>query len=142
MINDVHTNNGKSITAVLQDFKAEFSTFIATRIQMLQEEMKQKSTAFKAAIPSIVIGVVFLLTAWFALTGGIIAVVAIALAGNPWAVPIAFGAVTVLYGLIGLILALMGKKALSKASLKPEKTIRVLQDDKAWLQTEATRLQA
>jgi hypothetical protein len=68
--------------------------------------------------------------------------VAIALAGNPWAVPIAFGAVTVLYGLIGLILALMGKKALSKASLKPEKTIRVLQDDKAWLQTEATRLQA
>jgi hypothetical protein len=142
MINDVHTNNGKSIAAVLQDFKAEFSTFIATRIQMLQEEMKQKSTAFKAAIPSIVIGVVFLLTAWFALTGGIIAVVAIALAGNPWAVPIAFGAVTVLYGLIGLILALMGKKALSKASLKPEKTIRVLQDDKAWLQTEATRLQA
>lgn len=142
MINDVHTNNGKSITTVLQEFKAEFSTFIATRIQMLQEEMKQKSTAFKAAIPSIVIGVVFLLTAWFALTGGIIAVVAIALAGNPWAVPIAFGAVTVLYGLIGLILALMGKKALSKASLKPEKTIRVLQDDKAWLQTEATRLQA
>lgn len=142
MINDVHTNNGKSIAAVLQDFKAEFSTFIATRIQMLQEEMKQKSTAFKAAIPSIVIGVVFLLTAWFALTGGIIAVVAIALAGNPWAVPIAFGAVTVLYGLIGLILTLMGKKALSKASLKPEKTIRVLQDDKAWLQTEATRLQA
>jgi protein-S-isoprenylcysteine O-methyltransferase Ste14 len=142
MINDVHTNNGKSIAAVLQDFKAEFSTFIATRIQMLQEEMKQKSTAFKAAIPSIVIGVVFLLTAWFALTGGIIAVVAIALAANPWAVPIAFGAVTVLYGLIGLILALMGKKALSKASLKPEKTIRVLQDDKAWLQTEATRLQA
>lgn len=142
MINDVHTNNGKSIAAVLQEFKAEFSTFIATRIQMLQEEMKQKSTAFKAAIPSIVIGVVFLLTAWFALTGGIIAVVAIALAGNPWAVPIAFGAVTVLYGLIGLILALMGKKALSKASLKPEKTIRVLQDDKAWLQTEATRLQA
>lgn len=142
MINDVHTNNGKSIASVLQDFKAEFSTFLATRVQMLQEEMKQKSTAFKAAIPSLVVGLVFLLTAWFALTGGIIAAVAVALAGNSWAVPIAFGAVTVLYGLIGLILALTGKKALSKASLKPEKTIRVLQDDKAWLQDEATRLRA
>lgn len=142
MINDVHTNNGKSIAAVLQDFRVETIDLVATRIQMLQEEMKQKSTAFKAAIPSLVVGLVFLLTAWFALTGGIIAAVAIALAGNPWAVPIAFGAVTILYGLIGLILALMGKKALSKASLKPEKTIRVLQDDKAWLQNEATRLQA
>jgi|NGEPerStandDraft_6_1074524.scaffolds.fasta_scaffold27441_4 hypothetical protein len=142
MINDVHTATGKTITDVLNDFKNEFATFVATRVQMLQEELKQKSTNFKAALPSLVIGVLFLLTAWFALTGGIIAAVAIALAGNPWAVPIAFGAVAVLYGIIGLILAMMGKKALSKASLKPEKTLRVLQDDKVFLQTETTRLSA
>jgi hypothetical protein len=142
MINDVHTNNGKSIADVLHDFKNEFSTFVATRLQMLQEELKQNTTAFKGALPSLIIGILFLVTAWLALTGAIIAAVAIALAGIPWALPIAFGGVAVLYGIIGLILAMMGKRALAKASLKPEKTIRVLQADKVWLETEATRLQA
>src|ERR1019366_6076934 len=136
MINDVHTTNGKSIADVLHDCKNEFSTFVSTRLQLLQEEMSQKATAFKAALPSIIIGLVFLLTAWFALTGAIVAAIVVLLAGNPWALAIAFGAVAVLYGILGLILAMMGKKAITKASLKPEKTIRVLQEDKVWLQTE------
>lgn len=142
MINDVHTNNGKSIADVLHEFKNEFSTFVATRLQMLQEEMKQKASAFKSALPLIVIGVLFLATAWFLFTGAIVAAIVIGLPGNPWAYVIAFGAVALVYGIVGLVLAMMGKSAFSKASFKPEKTMRVLQDDKVWLQTEATRIQA
>lgn len=142
MINDVHTANGKSVTDVLQDFKNEFSTFVATRFQMLQEEMKQKATAMKAALPMVVIGIVFLLTAWFALTAALVVVIANAFPNNPWAYAISSAIVGVLYLIIGGICAIMGKNMLTKQGLKPEKTIRVLQEDKIWLQTESARLQA
>jgi len=142
MINDVHTATGKNISDVLHDFKNELSTFIATRVQMLQEEMRQKMAAMKAALPMIVIGAVFLLTAWLLITAGLVTVIATAMQGMPWAYPIAFGIVAVLYLIFGGILAMMGMSAMRKQGLKPEKTIKVLQEDKLWLQTEATRLQA
>lgn len=142
MINDVHTANGKTVTEVLQDFKNEFSTFLATRFQMLQEEMKQKATAMKSALPIIAIGLVFLLTAWFALTAALVVVIANAFPNNPWAYAISFAIVGVLYLVIGGIAGLVGKNMLTKPGIKPEKTIRVLQEDKIWIQTEATRLQA
>jgi uncharacterized membrane protein YqjE len=142
MINDVHTANGKTITEVLQDFKNEISTFLSTRFQLLQEEMSVKAAAIKASLPMIIVGALFLITAWFALTAGIVVVIANAFPGNPWAYAISFAIVAVLYAIIGGIAALMGKSALTKQGLKPEKTIRVLQEDKIWLQTETTRLQA
>ena len=142
MINDVHTANGKSVTGFLQEFKNEFSTFVATRFQMLQEEMKQKATAMTSALPIILVGVVFLLTAWFALTAALVVVIANAFPNNPWAYAISFAIVGVLYLIIGGICALLGKNMLTKQGLKPEKTIRVLQEDKIWLQTESARLQA
>lgn len=142
MINDVHTASGKNVTEVLQDFKNEFSTFVATRFQMLQEEMKQKATAMKAALPMVAIGVVFLLTAWFLLTGALVVVIVNAFPNNPWAYAISFAIVGALYLIIGGIVAVTGKNKLTKPGLRPEKTIRVLQEDKIWLQTESTRLQA
>ncbi len=146
MINDVHTANGKNLTDVLHDFKNEFITFAETRLQLLQQEMREKTAAIKAALPTVVIGLVFLLTAWFLITAAIVTVVATlvagAMPGSPWIYPIAFGAVAVLYLLIGGILAAVGSKALSKQGLRPEKTIRVLQEDKLWLQSESSRIQA
>lgn len=142
MINDVHTATGKNISDVLHDFKNEFSTFVSTRVQLLQQEMSQKMSAIKSALPMIVIGVLFLLTAWLLITAALVTVIATAMQGMPWAYPIAFGIVAVLYLVLGGILAMMGMNAVKKQGLKPEKTIRVLQEDKIWLQTEATRLQA
>lgn len=142
MINDVHTANGKSISDVLHDFKNEFSIFVATRLQLLQEEMSQKATAIKAALPMMIVGLVFLLTTLFLFTGALVALIAVLLAGNRWAYVISFAAVGVVYGILGAILAMIGKSALAKQGVKPEKTIRVLQDDKVWLKTETTRLQA
>ena len=142
IVNEIHTLNGRSVAEVLQDFKNEFATAFATRLAMLREEMKQKTTAIKASIPMIVAGLLFLVTAWFLLTGLIVSAIAQALAGNPWAYTIAFGAAMLLYAIVGGILAMLGINALKKHSLKPERTLQVLQDDKIWLQTEARRVQA
>ena len=142
MINDVHAVNGKTITEVLQDFKNEIGTFLSTRFQLLQEEMSAKATAIKASLPMIVVGALFLATAWFLFTAAIVVVVANAFPNNPWAYAISSAIVAVLYAVIGGITAVMGKNRLTRQGLKPEKTIRVLQEDKIWLQTESTRLQA
>ena len=142
MINEIHTLNGKSVAEVLQDFKIEFGRAASTRIKLLQEEMKQKMAAIKASIPMMVIGALFLLTAWFLFTAVIVTVIASAMPNNPWAYTIAFAAVCALYGVIGGILAMMGWSAMSKQNLKPEKTLKVLQDDKLFFQTEARRVQA
>jgi VIT1/CCC1 family predicted Fe2+/Mn2+ transporter len=142
MINDVHAANGKTIPEVLQDFKNEISLFLSTRFQLLQEELSLKATAIKASLPMIVVGLLFLATAWFLFTAAIVVVIANAFPNNPWAYAISFAIVAVLYAIIGGIAAFVGKNMLTKQGLKPEKTIRVLQEDKLWLQTEATRLQA
>ena len=146
MINEVHTANGKTIVDVLHDFKSEFYGFAATRLQMLQEEMREKAATIKAALPMVVIGMVLLFTAWFLVTGLIVTVVATFVAGampsSPWIYPIAFGSVALLYLIFGAIFAMVGKNAMSKGGLKPEKTLRVLQEDKVWLQSETSRIQA
>src|SRR5581483_1236547 len=142
MINDVQTADGKNIADVLRDFKNEFSTFVATRVQMLQEELKIKATAMKAALPMLIVGFAFLGVAWLLLTAVIVTAIAAALPNNPWAYTISFAIVMAVYTIFGGLLVVMGKNALSKQTLKPEKTIRVLQEDKIWLQTEATRIQA
>lgn len=142
MINDVHTTTGKTVVDVMHDFRNEIVDFIATRAEMLQEELSLKASAIGKAIPMLVVGALFLLTAWFLITGAIIVVIAAALAGNPWAYAISFASVAVLYAVIGGMIALTGRNALKKNNVKPEKTIRVLQEDKVWIQAEASRLQA
>ncbi|HEY3928336.1 MAG TPA: phage holin family protein [Candidatus Koribacter sp.] len=142
MINDVQTENGKNIADVLHDFKNEFSTFVVTRVQMLQEEMKIKATAIKAALPMLIAGIAFLAMAWLLFTAAVVCAIAVAMPNNPWSYAISFAIVMAFYAILGALLAIMGKNALSKQGLKPEKTIRVLEEDKIWLQTEATRIQA
>jgi len=140
MINEIHTRNGRSVAEVLNDFKNEIHRAALTRGQLFLEEMKQKMEAIKASIPMIAVGGIFLVTAWFLFTGALVTVIATALAGNPWAYPIAFACVMALYGLVGGILAMVGVNALRKNNLTPEKTIRVLKDDGILLETEARRV--
>ncbi|ABF39412.1 putative integral membrane protein [Candidatus Koribacter versatilis Ellin345] len=140
MINEIHTRNGKSIADVLNDFKNEVHRAVLTRAQLFVEEIKQKAVSIKASLPMLVMASIFLLTAWFLFTAAIVTLIAAAIPGNPWAYPIAFGAVMVLYALIGGILAMTGMKALRKNNLTPEKTIRVLREDGILLETEARRI--
>ncbi len=140
MINEVHTATGKNIADVLREFKNEIITLVATRFEMLREEMKAKTTVMLTAVPMLVIGVMFLLAALLTLTGAIVVVIAAAFPGNPWAYAISFAIVTALYAIVGGMMLLMGKNALSKQSLMPEKTMQVLHQDRIWLEGESRRV--
>jgi len=134
----VINGNGRTVADLVTEIREELKEFVATRVSMLRSEMSEKLTTVKRALPVMGVGIVLLLTAWLAFNGFLVCGIAIAFAGyGPWAWVISFLIVAFAYCLIGAI-ALMGAiNRLKEKSMKPERTMRVLQQDRLWLQTEA-----
>jgi uncharacterized membrane protein YqjE len=126
----------KSLPEIVNDLKAELRDFVATRLAMLRAEMSGKLSAWKAAIPSLVLGLTLLLTAWLLFTGFLVTIIAMAFA-SPWGWVWAFLIVAAAYLLLGGMLAVGGFSKLKNTKLVPERTIRVLKQDEVWFQTEA-----
>jgi len=126
----------KTIPEIVSDLKTELKDFIATRVAMLRSEMGEKWSRVKVALPSLMLGLAVLWTAWLLFTG-----VLVTLIGNAFDSPlryvysllIVFGA----YLLPGGMLASSALRRLRQTSLKPERTLRTLKQDEVWLQTEA-----
>jgi uncharacterized membrane protein YqjE len=129
--------NGKSVGEVLQEFKAELKEFLNTRLQLLQSELKQKMSGFKAGIPAMVIGLLLLIMTFVLFTGVLVTVIALAFNSTGWGYALSFAIVTVLYGASGAILALYGWRKIKDAGFVPERTIKVLRQDGVWIQSEA-----
>ncbi len=129
--------NGRSLGATVNEVKEEFKQFAETRIAMLQAEMKEKLDLIKASAPMLVIGAVMGAVAFLVLTGALICLIHMAFQGTPWGWFFAFLIVGVVYAVFGGMAGFMGYQNLTKHGLTPERTIKVLKDDKVWLQNEA-----
>ena len=129
--------NGRTVAEVLNSCKEDLKDFVATRVQMLRGEMKDKLTGLKLALPALVVGAILLLVAFFLFTWGLVSLIAMAMIGQPYAYTVAFFAVFALYALAGGATAAYGLRTLSAHGLTPERTLRVLKDDQIWLQSEA-----
>ena len=93
--------NGRSLAGVVAELKEEFKEFVATRLSMLQSELRDKIGTWKAALPAMVIGAVMLATCWLLLTGAIVAAIAVAFGPNPFAPAIALAIVGAVYAIAG-----------------------------------------
>jgi uncharacterized membrane protein YqjE len=129
--------NGRTVAEVLNDCKVELKDFVSTRLEMLRGEMKDKLSNLRIALPVLLIGAILLLGAFFLFTLGLVALIAMAMLGQPYAYVVAFFAVFALYALIGGATVAYGVKTLTSQGLAPERTLRVLKEDQIWLQTEA-----
>lgn len=129
--------SGRSLGATVNEVKEEFKQFAETRIAMLQSEMKEKIGLIKASAPMLAIGAVLGGVAFLVLTGALICLIHMAFAGSAWGWFLAFLIVGVVYAVFGGIAGFMGYQNLTKNGLAPERTIKVLKDDKVWLQNEA-----
>ena len=127
----------KPIAEVIDELRHELIEFVSTRFAMLEAEFDEKVTSFKMAAPVLVIGMLLLGSAWLALTGFLVSIIAQAYAPNPWALTLSFLTVAVLYAIVGGAAAYMAWKQLKEKGVKPERTIRVLKEDRQWLQKEA-----
>jgi pilus assembly protein TadC len=129
--------NGRSVAELLSEFKEELKEFLVTRSQMLRSEMQEKVSAWKAATPTILIGGMLLLLALFVLTAGLVELIALAFASQPWGLAAACFIVFAFYGLLGGLLLAHGWRSAKGAGLAPERTLKVLKEDQIWLQEEA-----
>ncbi|HKD85041.1 MAG TPA: phage holin family protein [Terriglobales bacterium] len=126
----------KPITEVIEELKEELKEFVATRLAMLRSELNEKYQSLKTAAPVLSIGIALLGTAWLLFTGFLVTIIAQAFAPNPWNYAISFILVTVVYAVVGGLAAYLAWRQLKQKGVKPERTIRVLQQDRIWLQTE------
>jgi membrane protein implicated in regulation of membrane protease activity len=129
--------HAKTLPEAIAELKDELKDFISTRATMLRSELGEKLRMIKLAAPVVLIGVLLLMTAWLLFTGFLVCIIAQAFAPSPWAYTLSFIVVAVLYAIGGGAAAYMGWKQLRSTGLKPERTIRVLEQDRIWLQTEA-----
>jgi hypothetical protein len=57
-------NTEKSIGTVINELKFEFREFVQTRLQILREEMKTKTSLLKIAVPMFAIALVLAAVVW------------------------------------------------------------------------------
>jgi hypothetical protein len=129
--------NDKPLSATINEAKEEFKAFAETRIAMLQSEMRDKIAGIKAAAPMLVIGAVVGLTAWFVLTAALITVISAAFSPSPYAPFLGCIIVGVVYAVFGGAALMFGLSKIREQGVVPDRTIRVLKEDKVWLQNEA-----
>lgn len=127
----------KTIAEVIDDLRNELIEFVSTRFEMLEAEFDEKIRSFKMAAPTLAIGLVLLGSAWLLLTGFLVTIIAQAFAPHPWNFTLAFLLVAVLYAIVGGAATFLAWRQLKDKGVKPERTIRVLKQDRMWLQTEA-----
>lgn len=126
----------RPLAALVNDLKDELKDSAATRLAMLRSEMNEKLSSLKSAVPALVVGLFFLLTAWLVFTGFLVTAIALAFS-TPWGWAWAFLIVAGAYLLLGGVLASTGRSKLKRLNLVPERTLRVLKQDEIWLESEA-----
>ena len=124
--------NERSLQGMLQEIKNEIKEFVHTRFEIFKQEMQAKLSAYKAALPMAVAGMLFIATAWFLITGAIVAAIALALG---W--PLAFLTVGFGYFVIGAITASLAYKGVASQTMAPRRTLQVLKQDQVWIEQEA-----
>lgn len=137
MNNAVNHNHDRSLGSQFQELKHEFTEFVNTRVQMLKAELKTKVDAIKTAAPMLVIALVLGLVGFIVLTGALVAVIAMAFNGTLGGWALALLIVGLAYCLIAGGAAMFAVKTLTSDGLAPKRTMRVLQQDQAWLASEA-----
>ena len=127
---------GPTLAEVVRDVKDELKEFVQTRAQMLKAEMQEKISTWKTATLLAVFAVIFLGTAYLFLSLALVGLVVVAFWGGPYAWFLGFLIVGVFWGIVGGLLALLAIHQF-RVQEAPKKTMRVLKEDKVWLQNEA-----
>lgn len=128
----------RSIAGLFKALRDETATLFKQEVALAKTEMTEKATCVARNVAYLAVGglvayagVLFILLGLSALLSWGLAAAGLSQAMAFWLGPIIVGIVV---GIIGFVLVQKGRATLTQASLKPEKTIQSLQEDKAWTQ--------
>lgn len=126
------SENGRSLAGVIYEAKDELKDFLDTRLQMLRSEMKQKFSVWRLALPMFLIAGLIGFVGFVLLSFALVAAIANAI-GWGWAA-LAVGG---FYCIVAGGIAMLAYSEITAEGMAPERTMRVLKQDKIWLQNEA-----
>src|SRR5262245_37442485 len=122
-------NEVRQLSEVINQLKSDAKDFVATRVQMLRAEMKNKVTAWKVAVPMLAAAALCGLLAFVLLNFGILSFLA------AWFAPDAYRwcyAGLILFGFYAILAAALygvGRRQLRSEPFAPQRTLRVLKQD-------------
>lgn len=131
-----YSNHEKSIAEVLRDMKVEASDFVVTRFELFAAEIKDKIGKWKASLPMLGLAVVLAMGTFATFTFTLVSLLA-TLIGGAYAWTLGCLIVCVVYGISAATLGSIAYKRLTAQSLAPERTLRVLRQDREWIKEEA-----
>jgi uncharacterized membrane protein YqjE len=128
-------NQERSLAAIIIEIKDELKSFIDTRVRMIKTEFQESlgSTAIGLGLSLLCLGLLAMASLLF--TAAVVAVVASAFAGNPYAWVLAFVIVAAIWTAFAAIAGVFAYRQFR--NIFPKRTIEVLKADRVWLQSEA-----
>ncbi|HEX6465780.1 MAG TPA: phage holin family protein [Terriglobales bacterium] len=130
-------NESKHFSEVVNELKYEAKEFVSTRFEILRQEMKTKLSAWKTAIPLLLLAAICGLAAFIILNAALVAFLAGWFAPSPYNWCYAALIVGFFYVLAGGALYFIGMREFKAEGFVPVRTMRVLKQDQVWLQNEA-----
>ena len=132
---EVH-GNGRRVSEILTEMKAEFVEFAHTRIAMLRTELRGSLRLAKVAIPLLGVAALLLGTAFLLFTGALVGLVVAAFPHNLFRWFFACLVVGLFWTILGATAAYFAKRQFQSKSIMPKRTLQVLKGDKLWIESE------
>ena len=128
-------NRERSLGTIMAEIKDELQSFINTRVRMMKAEFQESLGSISIGLGLSLLCLGLLVIASLLFTVAVVAVVASAFAGNPYAWVLAF---VIVGGIWAACAAISGIFAYRQfLNIFPKRTIEVLKADRVWLQSEA-----
>jgi len=127
----------RSLSETVRDARDEVAQFVNIRVAMLLSELKEKRDLLKNSLPFLIAGGLLVFTTWLLFTGAMVSIIAVALAPLRIATFLGFIITASVYAVVGFSLLWIGRGRLKSNNLLPERTLKVLKEDKIWLENEA-----
>lgn len=128
-------NQERSLAAIISEIKEELKSFIDTRVRMIKTEFQESlgSMATGLGLGLFCLGLLVISSLLF--TAAVVAIVAFAFAGHPYAWVFSFVIVGAIWAAFAAIAGFFAYRQFR--NIFPKRTIEVLKADKVWLQSEA-----
>ena len=132
---EIHAN-GRRVSEILTQMKAEFAEFVQTRIAMLRTELRASLRLAKVALPLAGVAALLLGTAFLLFTGALVGLVLAAFPHSLYRWFFACLIVGFFWGILGVAAAYLAKREFQSKSIMPKRTLEVLKGDKLWIESE------
>ena len=121
-------SSNRTFSEILQEMAGHLAEIVRSEIRLARVEMRQDFAQFARASVFLGAGAIFALYALGFVLLGVVYALATSIA--PWLAAVIVGGVV---GLVATILLTVGRTKLRQADLRPDKTIRSVQENITWI---------